>query len=63
VFYRPNFSTKLKYMAPIIIDLFLEHSKNAKETVDGKDLYCSGLNSFYKEYTAKKGGFNLFDAI
>lgn len=50
-------------MAPIIIDLFLEHSKNAKETVDGKDLYCSGLNSFYKEYTAKKGGFNLFDAI
>ena len=46
-----------------MVEIFLEHSKNAKEVVDGRVLYASGLNCYYKEYTSKKGGYNLFDAI
>lgn len=31
--------------------------------MDGKFLYCCGLNDQYKLYVAKKGGFNLYDAV
>jgi len=50
-------------MAPLMLEIFLEHSKNAKEIVDGRELYGSGLNHYYREYTCCKGGYNLFDAI
>jgi hypothetical protein len=62
-FYRPNFSSKLQYMASTLLDIFLEHSKNTKDITDGRELYAAGLNHHYREYTATKGGYNLFDAI
>ena len=43
--------------------MFLDHSKNAKEVIDGKEFYVAGLNNYYREYTDRKGGYNLFDAI
>jgi len=53
----------MAYLAEPMISLFLEEARQAKEIVDGHLLYACGLNTNYREYTAKKGGYNLFDAL
>lgn len=50
-------------MAPHLINAFLTHSKHAKEIIEGQQFYSAGLNSYYREYIEKKGGYNLFDAV
>lgn len=29
----------------------------------GRQLYCSNLNAYYREYVEKIGGYNLYEAI
>jgi hypothetical protein len=61
--YRPSTNPKMKYLASLMLHGFLDSSKRAKEILDGRDLYGCNTNSYYREYTAKMGGFNLFDAV
>ena len=62
-FYRVNSNPRMRYLAAPMIGLFEEHARHSKEAVEGRELYSSGLNNIYREYTEKMGGCNLFDAM
>lgn len=53
----------MRYLSHAMHHWFNEQSINAKEVVEGRFLYGCNLNSAYREYTQKQGGFNLFDAL
>ena len=54
---------KLAYLSDPIFRLFNEYSYRTKSPINGKILYCAGLNDSYKEHTDKFKGYNLYDAI
>lgn len=62
-FYRYSNNPKMKYLSNAMHHWFNEQSINSKEIVEGRYLYGCNLNSSYREYTQKQGGFNLFDAL
>lgn len=51
------------YLSNSMLHWFGLQSSHAKEIVEGRYLYGCGINSAYREYTEKYGGFNLFDAM
>lgn len=53
----------MRYLSHAMYHWFNEQSINAREVVEGRFLYGSTLNSAYREYTEKQGGFNLYDAL
>jgi hypothetical protein len=53
----------MRYLSHAMHHWFNEQSLNAKEIVEGRFLYGSAINTAYREYTEKQGGFNLYDAL
>lgn len=53
----------MTYLATSMLHWFNIQSNHAKEIVEGRFLYGCGINSSYREYTEKQGGFNLYDAM
>ena len=62
-FYRCSTNKRMGYLSSAMLHWFNLQSSHAKEIVEGRYLYGCGLNSAYREYTQKQGGFNLFDAV
>lgn len=62
-FYRCSANKRMRYLFGPMLHWFNLQSSHAKEIVEGRYLYGCGLNSAYREYTEKQGGFNLYDAM
>ena len=54
---------KLHYLHDPIIHTFNEQAYRSKYPINGKILYCAGLNDTYQEHVHKFKGYNLYDAI
>lgn len=58
-----DLNPKLKYLSDPIFKLFNEDAYRTKSPINGKVLFCSGMNDSYKEYIDQFKGYNLYDAI
>ena len=54
---------KLHYLYDPILHLFDQQAYRTKYPINGKILYCAGLNDSYQEHVTKFKGYNLYDAI
>jgi hypothetical protein len=53
----------MEYLGDELLSIFNKEVKASSDTVIGRQLYCANLNSYYREYVEKIGGFNLYEAI